>query len=77
MIDRVEVMARTEDGLVFATLFPSKVILRLYVMRVLLIVTTVMAERAEIMHMSNEIELECLEMNVAEEISFSIASHTQ
>ena len=54
-MDRAEVMARTEDGLVFISLFPGKVILGSYITRVLLVVMTVTAERAEIVCRSNEV----------------------
>ena len=68
---------RTENGLVIITLFLGRIILRSYVMRVLLVATTVIAERAEVVYMSNEIKLKCSEVDVAEKVSFSAASHIQ
>ena len=70
-------MARTEDGLVFIILFPGRVVLRSYIVRVLLVMMMVTAEGVEIVCMSNEIKLKCLEMDAVNEISFSTASHMQ
>ena len=55
MTDRVEVTVKMEDGLVFITLFPGRIIIRLYIMRVLLVMTMMTVERAEVVHMSDEI----------------------
>ena len=67
---------RMEDRLVFVNLFLGRIVLRLYVTRVLLVVTMVTVERMEIIHTSNEIELKYLKMDAAE-VSFSTASHIQ
>ena len=45
----MKVVMRMEDGLIFITLFPGRIILRAYITRVLLVMIIVTAKRAKML----------------------------